>query len=157
MSKIQAKQDKIEEDVSTIRADMTELKKDLVKVHDMAKAAEVKLETIIEAMLVEGLEKHLESTVDDKVKHMREDVEECLVIEKRKNNLIFYGMKESEILSLDFDTKHPDQEMIEEVLKSGLKLDASRHIEEVQRIGRLSKEKLDPLRSELKHLKLGLR
>jgi hypothetical protein len=40
--------------------------------------------------------------------------------------------------------------MIEEILKVGLRLDATRHIEEVQRIGRYTEGKIRPLRVKIK-------
>ena len=65
-------------------------------------------------------------------------------IEKRRNNIVLHGVCEKvqtsitnlgDLLDKVF-TKTPDQELVEEILKEGLKIDASRHIEEVQRIGR---------------------
>ena len=40
--------------------------------------------------------------------------------------------------------------MIEEILKDGLKLDASRHIEEVQHIGRYTPGKIRPIRERVR-------
>jgi len=55
----------------------------------------MKLETVIEAKLVEGLKKRMESSVNEKVRNMKEDVAEQLEIEKRRNNFIFHGVKET--------------------------------------------------------------
>ena len=60
---------------------------------------------------------------------------EGLEIEKKKNNLIFFGIKENDSLS--------DKVVICEILSEGLKLDGSRHVEEVFRVGRFSAEKFD--------------
>jgi hypothetical protein len=120
----------------------------------MAKATDTKLETIVESCLVEGIEKSVESKFNDQAKVVKEDVAEALEIEKRRSNLVFHGLKET-VVSLDQigDTvldKSPDQEMVEEVLKAGLRLDASRHLEEVQRIGRYVEGKTRPLRVRVK-------
>jgi len=88
--------------------------------------------------------------VDSKVKVMKEDVAESLEIDKRKCNLVFHGVKESGPDSLDTDMKSPDQDFIEEILKVGLHLDAYRHIEEIQRIGRYSEGKIRPLRVKIR-------
>jgi len=45
----------------------------------------------------------MESSVNGKVRNMKEDVAEQLEIEQRRNNLIFHGLKETELTSLDFD------------------------------------------------------
>jgi len=55
---------------------------------------------------------------------------------------------------MDLDTfgtaKSPDQEMVEEILRVGLRLDASRHIEEIQRIGWFTAGKVRPLKVKVK-------
>ena len=122
----------------------------------MARATETKLETVVESCLVEGIEKSVESKFNDKVKVVKEDVAEALEVEKRKHNIVFHGIKETvvpleSVASGDLD-KSPDQEMVEELLRVGLRLDASRHIEEVQRIGRYQNGKTRPLRVKVKTL-----
>jgi len=47
--------------------------------------------------------------------------------------------------------------MIEEVLKIGLRLDASRHIEEVQHIGCFVQGKIRPLKVRIKTVEVRLR
>ena len=84
----------------------------------------------------------LESRVDGKVKNLKEDVEESLEIEKRKGNLIFHGVKEITRVQSDDDGNEHDRQMIEEILRVGLKMDPSRHISEVSRIGRYDEEKI---------------
>jgi hypothetical protein len=120
----------------------------------MAKATDVKLETVVESCLVEGIEKSVELKFNDKVKVVKEDVAEAMEVEKRKNNIVFHGVKETivtleEIGSTELG-KSPDQEMVEEILRVGLRLDATRHIEEVQRIGRYIDGKTRPLRVKIK-------
>ncbi len=47
---------------------------------------------------------------------------------------------------------HPDYQMIEEILKVGLKLDSKRHIEDVCRIGKFVEGKLRPIKVKVKSL-----
>ena len=96
--------------------------------------------------------------MDSKVKSVKEDVEESIEIETRKNNIIFHGVKEQgqaevvnrDVLLLSDFAKTPDHELVEEILKGGLKIDASRHIEEVQRIGRYVAGKVRPIRVRIR-------
>ena len=97
----------------------------------------------------------MESRFNDTVKGVKEDVAETLEIEKRKHNIVFHGIKETVIPLEDVRNelgKSPDQELVEEILKSGLRLDASRHIEQVERIGRFQEGKTRPLRVKVKTL-----
>ena len=61
-------------------------------------------------------------------------VAEDLEIEKRENNLIFVGIKKNGSMS--------DKDVICE----GLKLNSSRHVEDMFRVGRFSAEKIRPIR-----------
>ena len=60
----------------------------------MAKQADTKIDTAIEAKLVEGVDEHVESKIAVKINNIKEDVAESLEIEKRNCNLIFHGVKE---------------------------------------------------------------
>ena len=130
------------------------MKTEVKSTGDLAKTVDTKLETVVEASLVNGFDQKVEIKVNDKVKHMKDDVEESMEIERRKNNLVFHGVKESVTPLVNFDqlgsTKSEDQELVEELLKSGLRLDATRHIEGVQRIGRFVQGKIRPLRVAIK-------
>lgn len=81
---------------------------------------------------------------------MKQDVEESLEIDKRKCNLVFHGVKESGPDSLDKEMMSPDQDFVEEILKVGLHLDASRHMEKIQRIGKHSEGKTRLLRVKIR-------
>ena len=79
-------------------------------------------------------------------------------LEKKRTNIVIHGLKEhvvSDIVNLDdlpnndFG-KTPDQEMVEEILKAGLKLDATGHIDEVQKIGKYEAGKTRPVRIRTK-------
>jgi hypothetical protein len=172
---VQARQDLLDKELDRVKLDVTDIKAELKNVGELARATEVllkaaevkikeaeeravstetKLETVVEASLVEGLEKKLELKMSDKVRIAKSDVEEQMEIEKRRGNLVFHGVKET-IVKLDSIVegdliKSPDQEMIEELLRVGLRLDATRHIEEVQRIGRYQEGKIRPLRVKIK-------
>jgi len=100
LSKVHARQDVMEVDLAKMRADMDELKSTIQKIRDTTTATDAKLEKVIEAKLVEGLEKRIESSESRKVRNMKEDVAEQLEIEKRGNNLIFHGVKETELTNV---------------------------------------------------------
>jgi len=128
---------------------MCSLKEELKLVKDKMMETDTKVETAIEAKLMEGLE----NRVDGKVKIMKEDVEESLEIERRKGNLIFHGVKERG--KPEDDGNEHDRAMIEDILKVGLKLDPSRHVEEIFRIGRYDETKVNdgkvrPIRIKIK-------
>jgi hypothetical protein len=155
--------EKFRKELSEMRSELRSVgevaKSNEIKVKEtetIARATETKLETVVESCLVEGIEKSVELKFNDKVKVVKEDVAEALEIEKRKHNIVFHGIKETivpleSVVSGDLE-KSPDQEMVEELLKAGLRLDASRHIEEVQRIGRYQEGKTRPLRVKVKTL-----
>lgn len=134
-------------ELDDVKKTVTELK----SMEDMVKATDTKVETLIESKLVE-IEKNVDNVVVSKVKDMKETVDEQLEIEKRKNNIVVHGLPDVEtMIVLDgSDGKTKDQEVVEELLKSGLKIDATRHIVEVGRIGKYNKDKCRPLRVVLK-------
>ena len=145
---------KIGKEIEQVKIELVEMKTEVKSTGDLAKTVDTKLETVVEASLVNGFDQKVEIKVNDKVKHMKDDVEESMEIERRKNNLVFHGVKESVTPLVNFDqlgsTKSEDQELVEELLKSGLRLDATRHIEGVQRIGRFVQGKIRPLRVAIK-------
>ena len=132
ISKLQTRQDNLELCVDKLRLELAEVKTVAAEAMALTKATETKLDVSIEAKLVEGVDDRVESKMESEVKVIREDVEKKLEIDKCRNNLIFHGVKEG---GQSVDGKDAEVEMIEEILKVGLKLDASRHIEEVSRIG----------------------
>ena len=161
---IKAWQERTEKELDIFRKDIAEIRKELKTVGNIARAAETQVkvtetmakatETKLETVVSEGIEKTVESKFSDKVKVVKEDVAEALEMEKRRANIVFHGIKES-VVTLDqlggnILDKSPDQDAVEEILKTGLRLDATRHIEEVQRIGRYTEGKTRPLRVRVK-------
>ena len=73
---------------------------------------------------VVGISNEANKAVENKVILVAEELE----IEKRKNNLIFFGIKGNGTMS--------DKDTVDEILREGLKFDSSRHVEEVSRVGR---------------------
>lgn len=73
---------------------------------------------------------------------VKEDVEEKMEIERRKKNLILFGVPES-------DTGH-DDDIVSDIITQALKLDCSRHIETIARIGKFSHEKPRPIKLVIK-------
>ena len=73
------------------------------------------------------------SAVEDKFKGLKENVEEKMKVERRKNTLIMNGIKEGD--------KDDDLETVKAILNDDLKLDTERHIEEVAKISRFESNK----------------
>ena len=140
--KIQERQEKLESELKEMKTEVKGWNKELIENIQKTNETSTKIETLVEAKRLEGVEQRVEVSV----KELKEDVDEKLEIEKRRNNLIFHGVKEAGIVDLESMTKHPDMEQIEEILKDGLRLDSSRHLVEIQRIGRYVAGKIRPLR-----------
>lgn len=147
LSKLEARQDKVEEEIAKLNSELASIKGEVKEVKEMAEKAETRLDVAIEAKLIaEKIDSSFDSRVEVKVKNIKEDVAESMEIEKRKENLIFFGVKETVSDQQVNDEKHPDWFMIEEILKVGLKLDANRHVADVTRIGRYVAGKVRPVR-----------
>jgi hypothetical protein len=132
--------------VNKLEVELTNVGKNAVDLIDSSA-----LETRIQATWAENVSKNVGNQVDLKVKTMREDVEEKMEIEKRRSNVILHGVKEAGIVTVEeLLTNSPDRVALDEILQEGLRLDASRHIEEVVRIGKLVPGKCRPLRVKIK-------
>lgn len=105
----------------------------------MAKETETKLETAIETKLVKSVEKNVIGKVDSQIRNMKENVSKALEIEKRKNNLIVHGLKDWK------EIEGEDRALIEDMLSTGLNIDAVRHIEKVTRLGQFVENKIRPI------------
>ena len=95
---------------------------------------------MVEAKLIET-KQTVSQQVDDKIRDMKNDLSESLEIEKRKNNLIFHGVKETDGVG--------DLDYIAEILKDGLQMYADRHITEVSRVGKYVNDKVWPVRVKI--------
>jgi phosphopantetheine adenylyltransferase len=159
----------IKEDVEQSKKDTESLRKCLTNMEDKIKreinehtqnqsqklnmieeslnAMDKKLENAIEAKLL-SMKKDvsdLESKFVSKVVDIKKDVNESIEIDKRKCNIIIHGIKEG-------STK-TDMEIVHEVLGTGLKLDATKHTEEVHRIGiETNADKVRPIRVKITSL-----
>jgi len=92
-------------------------------------------------VVVSNLQKdvgEMKTILDNNVKHVKEDVEETLEIERRKLNIVIHGVQ-------DIDAEK-DTDSVEEILTEGLHTDFERHIEKMMRIGRLTEGRPMPLR-----------
>ena len=127
-----------EHHLTKLDQDLADLRVELKAVSDKVGETDTKVDTAIEAKLIEGLE----NRVDGKVKIMQEDMEENWEIDRRKGNLILHGVKELHKEKPEDDGIEHDRQMVEEILRIGLKLDPTRHIEEVHRIGRYDEAKV---------------
>ena len=79
-------------------------------------------------------------SMDDKVKFLQSGVSECIQIERRKNNIVIHGVLESD---------REDKDIVYDILGKGLKVDPTRYVDEVSRIGQ-RKEKVRPIRLKVK-------
>ena len=79
-------------------------------------------------------------SMDDKVKFLPSDVNECIQIERRKNNIVIHGVLESD---------REDKDIVYDILGKGLNVDPTRYVDEVSRIGQ-RKEKVRPIRLKVK-------
>ena len=84
----------------------------------------------------------IESKVCNTVKHMKEDVDEAMEIERRKDNIIIHGVPETDA--------EQDIDEVAEMFGTGLKLDFDRHMDKMHRIGKLVEGKPRPIRVMLK-------
>jgi hypothetical protein len=131
MSLIQKRQDMLEGELTGMKADISEMRTSI-------KELDTKMECMIEAKLCESITEKVDEKVDVKVKVMSAKVEEEMEIERRKYNLIFHGVKESETMA--------DSDIIKNIVANGLKLDPNRHIDDVMRIGKTVSGKIRPIR-----------
>ena len=115
------------------QGELNEIKSELAQFIKLATETDTKLETMVEAKLIET-KQTVSQQIDDKVRDMKDNLSESLVIEKRKNNLIFHGVKETDGVG--------DRDYIAEILKDGLQMDAERRITEVSRVGKYVKDKV---------------
>ena len=141
-------EEKIADVVKSMSEDMNDIKTSLAQ-------EATKLETAIEAKLVDsvgkeevfscvselrevvGISNEANKAVEKKVILIAEKLE----TEKRKNILIFFGIKENGTMS--------DKDTVDEILREGLKFDSSRDVEEVSRVGRFFSDKIRPIRVKL--------
>jgi high-affinity Fe2+/Pb2+ permease len=130
LTKLQARQDKMEEVLEKVKSELTNIKSDcsdvkqqrtemnaikaditivrqlklelgsiyadVSEVKELAKSTKRKLETVIQVKFVEGKDERVDSKVDVSVQVIKDDVAESLEIDKRRLNLIFHGVKETE-------------------------------------------------------------
>ena len=134
-------QRKMETEIRKVREELQVIKQGVEKGNrEQTDEAEIhKLQKEMGEMKVE-----IESTVNSSVRHVREDVEETLEIERRKCNLVIHGMPEIDA--------EKDVESVIEIMTEVLHMDFTGNVDKMQRIGRLVDGKSRPLRVVLKRL-----
>lgn len=169
MTKMQVRQDKMEQELTVVKTEVAAIKKELQETG-------IKLETAIEAKLLAAVDNEIANkvagkvddmhrtmsdslksfqqtvtnTVDDKVKNIQRECTESLQLEKRRKNIVIHGVKESE--------SSTDSAMVYDILSKGLKVDPERYVEEVTRIGQKkeqrdqNKEHIRPIRVKVKNV-----
>lgn len=145
---LQMRQDRMEEDMRCVMSELEEVKTEMAKVTSNTEAKQVIIEedSFRQKWQTEmgKMKSDLESQVTSSVRHVKEDVEESLEIERRKCNLIIHGVPEADA--------EQDVEAVIEVFGQGLKLDFGRHVDKMLRIGRLVEAKSRPIRLMIKTL-----
>ena len=151
---IQERQERLEQDVIRMKRDMDdELRKvkeelsELRKIKPLSDSDQIHVNDEEVKRLQEEIgevRNTVENRMDKTVKHVKEDLEEALEIERRKCNLIIHGVEESDA--------EKDVEAVINILGEGLHLDFERHVDKVMRIGRLTPGKVRPVRLLLKKL-----
>ena len=139
VSQLAKKQELMQVELDTVKKTLDEVKGNVEKVTKFARETDVKVETMIEAKLVESVEelkKVRDITVNENPGLKREDIQEEIEKEKRKLNLVVMGLKESD----------DDRNELESVVAALNVSTGSRAINKVERIGRHVPGKTRPLR-----------
>jgi len=137
MARLQKRQDLLEEDMVSIKGDINEMKQSI-------QGLDTKIECMVESKLCDSMTEQIDKNVEVKFKFVSEKVEEEMEIERRKYNLIFHGIAEDETMS--------DGDIVRHVVAQGLKLDHTRHIEDIARIGKAAEGKIRPIRVKVRTL-----
>jgi len=163
MKTMEVRQGKLEKRVDDLVEAMAKLETGLEKVFSCVSEVKgirkevaetnVKFDTVIVARLASEDDANIEKKMDDKVKVVKEDLAEKMEIEKRKHNIVLWGLLENGTNESNIEgAKSKDLEAVNEVLKKGLKIDAERHVIEVHRIGKLDSGKARPMRVKIQTL-----
>jgi len=137
MTKMQVRQDKMEQELTVVKTDVAAIKKELQE--NGIKLQQTVSNTVEDK--VKNLQRECTESMQDKVKNIQRECTESMQIEIRKKNIVIHGVKESE--------SRTDREMVYDILGKGLKVDPDRYMEEVIRIGQ-KKDKIRPIRLKVK-------
>lgn len=143
---LQQRQESMTLEIGEMKEQLETLKNELVvvkgEIQERKKEEVVHSETVMKEQNEFGIIKmEIEKRMDVSIKNVKDDFEESLEIERRKNNLVVHGVPESDA--------EQDVKKILELFDDGLHMDFNRHVENVVRIGRLS-ERPRPIRLKLK-------
>ena len=149
MKAMEARQDILEKKVNVIEEAMAKLEAGLEKMSGGMNEVKISVREVKE--LANGDEAILERKVNDKVKLVKEDLAEQIEIEKRKQNVVMWGLSENGTDEASCEgTK--DTEAVKEVIMEGLNIDADRHVIQVQRIGKFVVGRTRPVRVKIQTL-----
>ena len=138
MAKIQLRQDRMEEDLTGVQQKLEVVSNELREIREIVKVTDTKLETIIEAKLVESVEELKKGRESESVTNLglkREEVLEEIEIEKRKLNLVIIGLKEEN-----------DEQLVKDLFTVLVGNKGVRAISRVERIGRVKPGTTRPVR-----------
>ena len=136
----------MEQEIGIMKKEMRVMKDVFEEVRKVNGGNEGKIDDALEAKWVTVKEevRGLESRLTTKFGEIKKDVE-TLEIEKKRTNIIFHGVTES-------DDVAEDVEKVKEILSKGLNLDCERHLGEMYRIGMKKADKVRPIRLVVKSL-----
>jgi len=140
------KQVKMEQEIGIMKKEMKGMKEAFEEVKKVNSGNDETFGDALEAkwVTVKAEVTGLESRLTTKYGEIKKDVE-TLEIEKKRTNIIFHGVKES-------DDVAEDVKKVRDILSNGLHLDCERHLGEMYRIGMKKEDKVRPIRLVVKSL-----
>ena len=140
------KVEKLEENFKEVKEELVCIKTQINELIQASKENEKKLND--DTKLNEDVVATVERKINLQVKEVQEEMKEKLEIERRRSNIVLFGLKESS----KEQQRENDINMVKKILSEGLNLDPERHVEEVFRIGRYDSKKTRPIRVKIKTL-----
>jgi PHD-finger len=142
IANIKVRQDKMEQTLDKAVEDIMTVKADIIQMSSFSKELDTKLETIIEAKLVESVEelkKNKESEPVLVAGLKRDEVLEEIEIEKRRLNLVIMGIKEDD----------EDETAVKDLFTVLVGSKGVKAVTSVERIGRVTAGKTRPIRVKM--------
>ena len=130
------------EEIKKIWSEINSVKTNLTESNVNEESLSKQVQELTAALINDGpWTEVVKKEVDTGLKTVREDVEEKMEIERRKNNIMIFGVAEMDA--------GEDSEAIERLFTT-LKLDYTRHVESQVRVGKFSPDKPRPLKLKIK-------
>ena len=132
----------IKDEITHLWVEIDSVKAQLSKANENDESINRQVQELTTALINDGpWSEAIKKEVDSGLKSVREDVEEQIEIDRRRNNLMLFGVAEMDA--------GEDSEVVKQLF-STLKLDYARHVESLVRIGKFSTEKSRPIKLRIK-------